>query len=243
MFSTTPQIWFSDFHRDSSVTSQPDSNRLMSSVRTMQGCIRSEGCSGRFSGISLQVLCKHPHNTSCVPATSGTSSEDFPPAYQNIRNETNNHKNLSLPGWPEYSSLDYEYNARSFRTTTSNFFYASNCIHLEILMFINIQVVVSRWYAYGEVIWEAIGCQAYRSLLNSGICSFEEWHYDNHSYKNDSESRQVHVKAGLDMIADPLNHLLETVVNEEIHPDPAAAHPWAQCSLYLPSPEPHQLYQ
>ena len=33
------------------------------------------------------------------------------------------------------------------------------------------------------------------------------------------------MKAGLDMIVDPLNHLLETVVNEEIHPNPTAAHP------------------
>lgn len=60
--------------------SQPDSKRLMSSGRTMQGCIRSEGCPGRFSRISFQVLCKHPHNKFCVPATSGTSSEDFPPS-------------------------------------------------------------------------------------------------------------------------------------------------------------------
>lgn len=59
--------------------SRPDSNGLMSSITTMQGCIRFEGCSGRFSGISLQVLCKHPHDTSCEPATSGASSEYFLP--------------------------------------------------------------------------------------------------------------------------------------------------------------------
>ncbi|KAL6343438.1 hypothetical protein AAG906_024803 [Vitis piasezkii] len=42
---------------------------------------------------------------------------------------------------------------------------------------------------------------------------------DNHSYKNDLESKQVHVKPGIDMMADPLDCLLEAAAGGEIHPD------------------------